>query len=58
MTEPLITEKQKLKLKELFTRHGVNKNIDNLTKGQALKLINLHQKWHKLTDEEKKKELG
>jgi hypothetical protein len=58
MTEPLITKKQKLRLKELFIKHGVNKNIDHLTKGQALKLINLHQKWHKLTDEEKNKELG
>jgi hypothetical protein len=57
MTEPLITKKQKIKLKELFAEHGVSKPVDHLTKGQALKMINLHQKWHKLTNEEKKKEL-
>ncbi len=55
MTEKLITEKQKSKLKKLLGAHGVVKDLDGLTKGQAQLMINRHQKWHKLTDEEKAK---
>ena len=53
MGEELITKKQKIKLQELLTKHKVAKPIDSLTKGQAAQLINKHQKWHKLSDEEK-----
>jgi hypothetical protein len=55
VTEKLITEKQKSKLKKLLGAHGVVKDLDGLTKGQAQLMINRHQKWHKLTDEEKAK---
>lgn len=53
MSEDLITKKQKIKLQELLTKHKIDKPIDSLTKGQAAQLINKHQKWHKLSDEEK-----
>jgi hypothetical protein len=51
------TFKQKLRLKKLFKKHGVSQSVDGLDKSQTAQLINLHQKWHKLTDEEKAKYL-
>ena len=53
MSQEFITKKQKIKLQDLLTRHKVSKPIDSLTKSQAAQLINKHQKWHKLSDEEK-----
>ena len=49
------TSKQQRRLKKLFEQHGVSKDVVGLDKSQVAQLINIHQKWHKLTNEEKAK---